>query len=197
MMLRTTIPVTTLAVLAALVAVVRSQEPGRPPAAPAQRCAITGSVVAGQTRLPGVAITITPAGGGAPVTTSTGPDGHFSAAVPASGEYRVKADLASFFADSLSVTLGTPCQAQADITMTLASRVVAPAPPAAAPAAAAAGAPPTTAGVRAQTPASGTPAGRRPQAPQFQALAPVLDATGAATGDPGAVESLDREAAAQ
>ncbi len=196
MMLRTTIPITTLAVLTALVAAVRTQEPARPPAAPAQRCAITGSVVAGQTRLPGVAITITPAGGGAPVTTSTGPDGRYSASVPTPGEYGLKADLASFFAAPLTVTLGTPCQAQADITMTLASRVVAPAPPAAAPAA---GAPPTTAGSRPQTPASGTPAGRRPQAPQFQALAPVLDATGAATGDPatGAVESLDREAAAQ
>ena len=195
MMLRTRIPIATLAVLAALAPGVKTQEAARP-ATPAQRCTITGSVVAGQTRLPGVAITVAPASGGAPVTTSTGPDGRFSVVVPAPGEYALKADLASFFAEPVTVTLGTPCQAQADFTMTLASRVAAPARPAAAPPSVAAT--PTPPG-RPQTPAAGTPAGRRPQAPQFQPLAPVMDVASGAAGDPAAAtaETLDREAAAQ
>lgn len=156
------------------------------------RCTISGTVTAGQARLPGVAVTATPRDGGTPLITSTAQDGRYTLAVAAAGDYTITADLALFAAAPVSVSLGTPCQAQADVTMTLASRV-----PAARPALMAASAAPNTPAAPA-TRAQSAPAGaRRPGAQPgqpFQALTAVMDATGAAAAEN---ETIDRDAASQ
>ncbi len=59
-------------------------------------CKITGLITAGQTRLPGVEVTATPHGGGAPIVTSTGLDGMYTLVLPAAGAYDLKAELAAF-----------------------------------------------------------------------------------------------------
>ena len=140
------------------------------PQAPAQAganapCVIAGMISAGQSRLPGVTVTITPQAGGAALTTSTGLDGKYLLTLPAPGRYTVKAELAAFAAVTKEVAAESPCQVRADITLTLASRVPAPAATPATPSA-----PPTTgAGEAPQKPAAAaaagapTPAGTRPQ----------------------------------
>ena len=60
-----------------------------PPAPQAPKCAVTGTATAGALRLPGVAITVTSAEGGNPLTTSTQLDGRFSLEVPGPGRYQM------------------------------------------------------------------------------------------------------------
>jgi hypothetical protein len=139
-------------------------------------CGITGMVSAGQSRLPGVFVTATPKSGGMAISTSTGLDGKYALALPGPGVYDLKAELAGFAAVSKEVPAESPCQAKADVVMTLASRVPPPAP--AAPATRAAGAAPAqaptasgaqAAGAMGAPATAGQRAGAARQAPgQFQ-----------------------------
>ncbi len=146
-------------------------------------CGITGMVAAGQARLPGVTITATPQGGGAPITTSTGLDGRYVVTIPGPGRYVVKAELAAFATVARDVAVEVPCQARLDIILTLASRVPPPIPAAqAAPSASAGGqASPGPAASAAPPPTSG--ASRQPPG-QFQRVG----ATGTADAQGQAVQ---------
>ena len=127
-------------------------------------------VAAGQARLPGVIVSVTPAAGGAALTTSTGLDGRYHVTIPGPGRYVVKAELAAFATVTKEVSAEAPCQARLDIVMTLASRVPAGIDAAAAPPAAPAGqaavsqpavrrsAPAAAAAQAARPPARGAPA---------------------------------------
>jgi hypothetical protein len=131
----------------------------------APRAAIAGIVSAGPARLPGVAITVTPAEGGDAHSTSSGLDGAYSVEVPGPGRYLLKAELAVFAAVTRELVVGADGRAKCDISMTLASRVPAAAPVQATPQAAPA--PPQRA-----TAAPGA------AAPQFQRVAPVAAGAG-------------------
>ena len=133
--------------------------------AQAPPCLIRGAAAAGQARLPGVGLTVTPKAGGTPASTSTGQDGSYSVVVPGPGAYTVVTDFTGFAPVTLDVTVDASCQAQQNITLTLASRVEA-AKPAAPPAAEAAA-------------AAARPADRR------QAPAPFRGTVGAPAGTPG------------
>ncbi|MBE3097810.1 MAG: carboxypeptidase regulatory-like domain-containing protein, partial [Planctomycetes bacterium] len=106
--------------------------------------------------MPGVAITITPAEGGAALATSSQLDGTFSQEIPGPGRYQVKGELAAFAPVTQEIIVGADCQARLELALTLASRT-----PGAAP-------------VQAQP----IPAQRLAAAGQFQRLAPVADAAG-------------------
>ncbi len=144
------------------------QAQGQPPQPPPQAganapCSVAGMVAAGQARLPGVIVSVTPAAGGAALTTSTGLDGRYHVAIPGPGRFVVKAELAAFATVTKDVSAEAPCQARLDIVMTLASRVPASAPVApSAPSAAAAGQAPVK-------PAAGAPAAPAAAAAQPQA----------------------------
>ncbi len=114
-------------------------------------CAIRGAVTAGAVRLPGVLVTITPAGGGPAVTTSTGQDGAYSARIPGPGAYTLVTDFAGFAPATIDIAVDPSCQAQQIVTLTLASRIEAPKP--AAPAAPAAQPAAARTGDRRQAPA--------------------------------------------
>ena len=58
------------------------------PAAANAPCSVEGMVAAGQARLPGVIVSVTPAAGGAALTTSTGLDGRYHVPIPGPGRYR-------------------------------------------------------------------------------------------------------------
>jgi len=99
-------------------------------------CSISGTVAAGQAKLPGVVVSVTPTPKTAttdPLATSTGVDGKFSLPVPGPGQYEVKAELAAFATVVKDVSVGSPCQARVDLPMTLASRAPKPAAPSAQP----------------------------------------------------------------
>ncbi|HET9754532.1 MAG TPA: carboxypeptidase-like regulatory domain-containing protein, partial [Myxococcales bacterium] len=97
---------------------VPAQRPARPPA-----CEVSGTATAGNARLPGVAITISPDGGAPPIVTSTGLDGRYGAAIPGPGSYTVRAELAAFAPAVRQVTVDASCRARLDLALTLASRV--------------------------------------------------------------------------
>jgi hypothetical protein len=167
---------------------------------PAAPCRVSGTVTAGQAKLPGVVVAATPRVGGVALSTSTGIDGMYVLALPGPGQYELRADMAAFASVTKEVSLPveTPCRAQLDLMMTLASRVQAPAT--AAPATAAAPATPAQAGPPAATlPAppqstSGRPqgAGAQRQAPgQFQRVSPSGNA--GAQGQPQAELSTTSE----
>ncbi len=92
---------------------------------------IHGTIVAGPTPLPGVAITTTNTLTGRRYTTTTDVTGAFRMAIPANGRYVVRAELTAFANETREVLLnaasengGKPDQA-VTITMQLASRVAA------------------------------------------------------------------------
>ena len=91
-------------------------------------CAIRGTVTTGQVRLPGVGLSVTPEAGGPALSTSTAQDGAYAIAIPGRGVYTVVADLTGFAPVTLDVTVESSCQAQQNISLTLASRVEAPKP---------------------------------------------------------------------
>ncbi|MEI6666506.1 MAG: carboxypeptidase-like regulatory domain-containing protein, partial [Acidobacteriota bacterium] len=161
-----------------VVVMAQGADPARQ-SATTQACAISGTVGAGQARLPGVAITVVPKDGSSPLVTSTGLDGSFRVHPGKPGEYEVLAELSAFASVTRSVTLGPDCQANIDLTTTLKSR--APALPAA-PAAAAASVP--------AAPPAAVIVQRRPQAggQQFQRVAPVA---GAQAGPRGQAPGTD------
>jgi hypothetical protein len=103
----------------------QAQPPQQPPAQAGANapCSVAGMVAAGQARLPGVIVSVTPAAGGAVLTTSTGLDGRYHLTIPGPGRYVVKAELAAFAAVTKEASAEAPCQARLDIVMTLASRV--------------------------------------------------------------------------
>ena len=166
-LLRLSAPLVLLALLPiavpGLLAESADQAQAQPPQQPPQQadanapCSIAGMVAAGQARLPGVIVSVTPAGGGAALTTSTGLDGRYHVTLPGPGRYVVKTELAAFATVTKELAAEAPCQARLDVVMTLASRVPAPAP-AAVPAA-----PPATAAVQTPAkPAAGVPAAAAP-----------------------------------
>ena len=152
--------------LASAYVVVKAQSPGTPPQTPpTPPCTITGTVSAGQAKLPGVAITVVPKSGGNPILASTGNDGSFRVHPAGPGDYDVLAELSAFASAVKTVTLGPDCQGKVDLTTTLRSRVPATAAAPTAAAAAAPAPPPVT-------------LQQRPQAggQQFQRVAPVAGA---------------------
>ena len=184
--------------LASAYAVVVAQSPGTPPqTAPSPACTISGTVVAGQAKLPGVAITVVPKDGGDPLLTSTGLDGSFRVHPGKPGDYDVLAELSAFVSAVKTITLGLDCQAKVELTTTLKSRApAATATPSAATATATP--PPVTLQQRPQAggqqfqrvaPVAGARAGQRGQAAGAGA------ATGADAGGIGAAE--DAQAVAQ
>ena len=142
------------------------QAQGQPPPQPPQQaaanapCSVTGMVAAGQARLPGVIVSVTPAAGGAALMTSTGLDGRYHLTLPASGRYVVKAELSAFATVTKAVAAEAPCQASLDIVMTLASRV-----PVSTPAATPAVPPVAGAGQAPAKPAAGAPTAPAAAAP--------------------------------
>ena len=96
--------------------------------APAPGCVVRGIVSNGPVKLPGVGITVTPKGGGPAVSAATGFDGTYTATIPGPGTYTVTTDLMAFAPETKDVVVEASCRAQQDFTLTLASRVVAPAP---------------------------------------------------------------------
>jgi hypothetical protein len=158
------------------------QAPAQPPPQPSAQagagapCSVAGMVAAGQARLPGVIVSVTPDGGGQALTTSTGLDGRYHVTIPGPGRFVVKAELAAFATVTKEVAVESPCQARLDIVMTLASRVPATTPPAAA------AAQPGTAAV--QTPAKPAAGATTATAPGAQA-APGARAGGAPRQAPG------------
>lgn len=168
-----------------------AQDPSPQPAAAPRACVISGSVTAGQARLPGVAITVERPGGQAPLVTSSGLDGRYAIDVPGPGEYTLKADLAAFAPVTQTITVGATCQATADFALTLASRApVAETPPgqpaahtpAGQPPAAGDARPPGAAPLAAATPATGTP--------------PVTSSTAAQAATTTAAQTTPAQAAA-
>lgn len=150
------------------------------PGAQSAKAVLSGTVTAGTARLPGVAITVTPAGGGTPLVTSTQLDGTYQVELPGPGQYQVLAELAAFAPVTLTVTVGPEGRAHQDVTMTLASRTAGAAPVEARPVV--------------------VPAPRQPAAAQFQRLAPVADRAGVGqiqtqAGAAGAGEDLQTVAA--
>ncbi|MCX6538518.1 MAG: TonB-dependent receptor [Acidobacteria bacterium] len=184
--------------LASAYVVVIAQSPGTPPQTPSSpACTISGTVSAGQAKLPGVAITVVPKDGGNPLLTSTGLDGSFRVHPGKPGDYDVLAELSAFASAVKTITVGPDCQAKVELTTTLRSRAPAAAATPA-PAAAAATTPPVTLQQRPQAggqqfqrvaPVAGARAGQRGQA------AGVGAATGADAGGIGAAE--DAQAVAQ
>lgn len=163
--------------LASAYVVVKAQSQGAPPqAAQTPACTISGTVSAGQAKLPGVAVTVVPKAGGNPLLTSTGIDGSFRVHPAGPGEYDVLAELSAFVTTVKTVTLGPDCQAKVELTTTLRSR--APVAAATSSSATAAPAPPP---VTLQ---------QRPQAggQQFQRVAPVA---GAQAGQRGQAAGTD------
>jgi hypothetical protein len=163
--------------------------------APAPPCVIRGTVGAGQVRLPGVGITLTPKAGATTVSTSTGIDGTYTMTVPGPGTYSVAADLTGFATVTSDVVVDASCKAQQDFTLTLASRVESSAPVAPAAAAPAAAARPAERRL-AQAPAPyrgtvGAPAGAAPNQP----AGPGGQGQGQQAGVGAAEESLDTIAA--
>ncbi len=155
------------------------QQGALPAPAGAAGCSISGSVSAGQAKLPGVVVTVTPKAEGAePAATSTGVDGRFAVPVAGPGRYEVKAELAAFAPFVEEVEVESPCQARVDIPMTLASRVprspaqaAAPGPP---PAGAAMTGAPAGAAARGATGTGarpGTTGAQRGASGQFQRVA--------------------------
>ncbi len=165
------------------------QGTAQPPQAAVAGCSVSGTVSAGQAKLPGVVVSVSVPGEppAEPVSsTATGTDGRFAAPLPGPGHYTIKAELAAFATVMKDVSVETPCQARVDITMTLASRVPRPAAapgqsgsqPAAAEAAAR-----VAAGARATGAVAGTgPAGPQRPAGPFQRVA----GTGSAQPQPQA-----------
>ena len=119
--------------------------------APTPLCVIRGIASAGQVRLPGVGITVTPQGATTGVSTSTGLDGTYTATIPGPGTYTVATDLTGFAPVTRDAVVGPSCQARQDLELTLASRVE--------------GAVPVPAATKA---AAAQPADRRPAASPFR-----------------------------
>jgi hypothetical protein len=184
-LLRPAVPLVALALLPIAVPGLLA-EPAGPTArqaASGPTCTVTGVVVAGQTRLPGVLVTATPRAGGAPVVTSTGLDGSYALRLPGPGAYDLTAELAAFATATRELAADTVCGTRLDLVMTLASRVpVAPKP--------------TPAG-QAQAPAATRPApaqGARPQAAGQRAQGTPFQRVGAnATAGQGEALSVSAE----
>jgi hypothetical protein len=154
---------------------------------PPSRCVLRGRVVASGTPLPGVALTVSAAGGQEVTASSTGLDGAFAISLASPGAYVLHATLAGFAGVSREVTLSAEaCQATVDLDLVLASRAAgAPPPPGATSEAAAATRTPSEASANRQPP--GSRAGR------FRSLGVVPG--GAAEADRGTgMEGPDREA---
>lgn len=107
---------------------------GAPPPATAQttdgqkapRCTISGAVVAGRVRIPGVSITAASRNGAGTRATTTGQDGTFSIDIPGPGDYDLRAEFPAFAAAAKSVTVDATCRAAVEIPMSLASRAPRP-----------------------------------------------------------------------
>lgn len=143
-------------------------------------CVIRGVVSTGSVKLPGVSITVMPVSGGPAIMAGTGLDGTYTVTIPGPGTYSLGTDLMAFAPAAKDVIVDASCRAQQDFSLTLVSRVVAPAPSPAPPAAAQGAAPGATA------PPSARPADRRQGQ---QASAPFRGTVGATpqagAGQPG------------
>ena len=137
--------------------------------APTPLCVIRGIASAGQVRLPGVGLTVTPKAGDQAISTSTGLDGAYTAAIPGPGTYTVATDLTGFAPVARDVVVESSCQARQDFALTLASRVEGAAPVPAAPKAAAA-----------------QPTDRRPAASPFRGTVATPAGTPGQSGQAGA-----------
>ena len=161
--------------------IVTAQSQPAPPQPPqAAACAITGTVTAGLSKLPGVSITVASMAGGDPMLTSTDAGGAFRVHVPAAGTYDVLAEFPAFASTAKTVTLGSDCQATVELALTLRSRApvtATPKPPAATDAAA--GAAP---GAAAAPPSGTAQSPQRGGGPAFQRVAPVAGARGGQRG---------------
>lgn len=104
-----------------------SQTPTTTATAEVQGGTIRGTVKAGTTPLPGVAITATNTLTGKKYTTTTDITGSFQMAIPRNGRYVVKAELAAFAAETKEVLFNATSarQATTEFGLQLASRVAA------------------------------------------------------------------------
>ena len=151
-------------------------------------CEVRGRIAAGGVALPGVAVTVARGEGTETVATSTGLDGSYVLALPASGTFTLRASLAGFAAATREVVLTLEnCHAAADVEMVLQSRAPKPAEaPVPATASATPAAPP---GARAEGGRGGQPGGgSRAGAGQrgtgrFQGLSVMSDAAAEALAE--------------
>ena len=91
---------------------------------PAPTCQITGRITAGNTPLPGVAISAANSLTGKKVATSTEVDGAYALTGLTRGRYVVRAELAAFAPETKEIVVNPEnCHPTADLTMTLLSRV--------------------------------------------------------------------------
>jgi len=115
---------------AAVAAVLASAAHAQSPVA----CPVVGTIAAGRTVLPGVALTLSPAGGPSsePVdVTSSAVDGTFVLKAPDAGSYTLKAELIGFAPIARVLTVdATRCPMRVELTLELASRSAAAATPA-------------------------------------------------------------------
>lgn len=96
------------------------------PAATAPAGTIRGTVMAGKVPLPGVSVTATNTLTGKKYATTTDVDGNFAMAIPKTGRYVLKAELAAFAAATSEVRLTAEAEHQtAAFTLELASRAAA------------------------------------------------------------------------
>ena len=97
--------------------------PSPPTVAPAY-CEIFGHVISGKLALPGVAISAANSLTGKKISSSTDLDGSFLLQVPPKGRYIVRAELAAFAPATKEIVINaTNCRQQADLDLTLLSRV--------------------------------------------------------------------------
>ncbi len=120
-----------LALLAAvflIVPVSASQTPAASPVASATAHTISGIVKSGATPLPGASVSAANTLTGKKVVSSTDVDGSFSLAVPSTGRYVVRVELAAFAIATKEVVLNAAApSAKIDVELSLLSRVTTPA----------------------------------------------------------------------
>src|SRR5262245_28137994 len=101
-----------------------SQDPQTPPTRPAPPagCRVTGTVTAGTTPLPGVAIVVK-VGAAVKAATSTDAEGKFTILFGPNATYHVSADMMAFAPAEQDLTLGAlPCDTTLNFKLTLQPR---------------------------------------------------------------------------
>jgi len=174
------------AVLAAAPARADGQEPA---ASPALACEVRGTIRSAGAPLPGVVVTLLPAGRTDSVATSSALDGSFAFRTNAPGSFTLGASLTGFAVVTREVALSPEaCRATVDLDMVLRSRVATSASPGTSQAQAS-GASPARPAAREGRPGgaapNGTPRGGRGGfgAGRFQGVEVAADAAGEAPGE--------------
>ena len=154
--------------------------------AAATPCSVAGTITAGRSPLPGVAITLTARGSATAslAVGSTGPEGSFELVVPGPGEYVLRGELVAFAPIERTLTLTTDeCRVRVEVAATLASRQPRPSTDGAAPTASASA--PSSNGTKRPTTSQQAAGGRERQGSQaaFQGLTLRADQGATQPGD--------------